>query len=98
MAIHIEHGVAGTPAPRPRFDVDLNVVIDGDTLEITTLDRLGRSTQTMLAFVSESRTRGAGLGALNLGRGALLRCSNTHWDELGEATQACLDVILPVQP
>jgi hypothetical protein len=36
---------------------------------ITTLDRLGRSTQNMLAFAYELRARGAGLGVLNLGGG-----------------------------
>ena len=34
---------------------------------ITTLDRLGRSTQNMLAFTDELRARGAGLRVLNLG-------------------------------
>lgn len=34
---------------------------------ITTLDRLGRSTQNMLAFAEELRGRGAGLRVLNLG-------------------------------
>ncbi|TFD84029.1 recombinase family protein [Cryobacterium lactosi] len=41
----------------------------GDTLVITTLDRLGRSTQNMLAFAEELRGRGAGLRVLNLGGG-----------------------------
>ena len=36
---------------------------------ITTLDRLGRSTQNMLAFADELRGRGAGLRVLNLGGG-----------------------------
>jgi DNA invertase Pin-like site-specific DNA recombinase len=38
-------------------------------LVITTLDRLGRSTQNMLAFADELRSRGAGLRVLNLGGG-----------------------------
>ncbi len=41
----------------------------GDTLVITTLDRLGRSTQNMLAFAEQLRGRGAGLRVLNLGGG-----------------------------
>jgi DNA invertase Pin-like site-specific DNA recombinase len=41
----------------------------GDTLVITTLDRLGRSTRNMLAFADELRSRGAGLRVLNLGGG-----------------------------
>jgi len=36
---------------------------------ITTLDRLGRSTQNILAFADELRARGAGLRVLNLGGG-----------------------------
>lgn len=45
----------------------LNALIEGDVLAITTLDRLGRSTQNMLAFADELRHRGAGLRVLNLG-------------------------------
>lgn len=36
---------------------------------VTTLDRLGRSTQNMLAFANDLRDRGAGLRVLNLGGG-----------------------------
>ncbi len=46
-----------------------NALIDGNTLMITTLDRLGRSTQNMLTLANELRTRGAGLPVLNLGGG-----------------------------
>ena len=42
---------------------------EGDTLVITTLDRLGRSTQNMLTFAEVLRGRGAGLRVLNLGGG-----------------------------
>lgn len=42
---------------------------DGDTLVTTTLDRLGRSTQNMLAFAQMLRDKGAGLRVLNLGGG-----------------------------
>jgi DNA invertase Pin-like site-specific DNA recombinase len=38
-------------------------------LVITTLDRLGRSTQNMLTFAETLRDRGAGLRVLNLGGG-----------------------------
>jgi DNA invertase Pin-like site-specific DNA recombinase len=53
----------------PQFDRALDALIEGDTLVITTLDRLGRSTQNMLAFADELRGRGAGLRVLNLGGG-----------------------------
>lgn len=67
--LYIDHGVSGSRASRPEFDRALEALIAGDTLVITTLDRLGRSTQNMLAFAEELRTRGAGLRVLNLGGG-----------------------------
>lgn len=67
--LYIDHGVSGTRNSRPQFDRALDALIDGDTLVITTLDRLGRSTQNMLAFADELRSRGAGLRVLNLGGG-----------------------------
>lgn len=67
--LYVDHGVSGARASRPQFDRALEALIDGDTLVITTLDRLGRSTQNMLAFADELRTRGAGLRVLNLGGG-----------------------------
>jgi len=67
--LYVDHGVSGARASRPQFDRALDALIDGDILVITTLDRLGRSTQNMLAFADELRTRGAGLRVLNLGGG-----------------------------
>ena len=67
--LYIDHGVSGARASRPQFDLALNALETGDTLVITTLDRLGRSTQNMLAFADELRSRGAGLRVLNLGGG-----------------------------
>ncbi len=67
--LYLDHGVSGARAARPQFDRALDALIDGDTLVITTLDRLGRSTQNMLAFADELRGRGAGLRVLNLGGG-----------------------------
>lgn len=67
--LYIDPGVPGARASRPEFDRALEALIVGDTLVITTLDRLGRSTQNMLAFAEELRTRGAGLRVLNLGSG-----------------------------
>ena len=67
--LYVDHGVSGARASRPQFDRALDALIDGDTLVITTLDRLGRSTQNMLAFADELRGRGAGLRVLNLGGG-----------------------------
>ena len=67
--LYVDHGVSGARASRPQFDRALDALIDGDTLVITTLDRLGRSTQNMLSFADELRGRGAGLRVLNLGGG-----------------------------
>jgi DNA invertase Pin-like site-specific DNA recombinase len=67
--LYIDHGVSGARASRPQFDRALHALVQGDTLVIATLDRLGRSTQNMLAFADELRSRGAGLRVLNLGGG-----------------------------
>lgn len=67
--LYIDLGVSGARATRPQFDQALEALIDGDTLVVTTLDRLGRSTQNMLALAEELRNRGAGLRVLNLGGG-----------------------------
>lgn len=67
--LYVDHGVSGARASRPQFDRAIDALIDGDTLVITTLDRLGRSTQNMLAFAEQLRGRGAGLRVLNLGGG-----------------------------
>jgi DNA invertase Pin-like site-specific DNA recombinase len=67
--LYVDQGVSGARASRPQFDRALDALMEGDTLVITTLDRLGRSTQNMLAFADELRGRGAGLRVLNLGGG-----------------------------
>lgn len=67
--LYIDQGISGARASRPQFDRALDALQAGDTLVITTLDRLGRSTQNMLAFADELRGRGAGLRVLNLGGG-----------------------------
>ena len=67
--LYLDQGVSGARASRPGFDRALGALHDGDTLLITTLDRLGRSTQNMLAFAEELRSRGAALRVLNLGGG-----------------------------
>jgi DNA invertase Pin-like site-specific DNA recombinase len=67
--LYVDHGVSGGRGSRPAFDKAIAAVEEGDTLVITTLDRLGRSTQNMLAFAETLRGRGAGLRVLNLGGG-----------------------------
>jgi DNA invertase Pin-like site-specific DNA recombinase len=67
--LYVDRGFSGARASRPGFDAALDALHSGDTLVITTLDRLGRSTQNMLAFAEQLRARGAGLRVLNLGGG-----------------------------
>ena len=67
--LYVDHGISGARASRPHFDLALDKLQDGDTLVIMALDRLGRSTQNMLAFAGELRGRGAGLRVLNLSGG-----------------------------
>ncbi|MEX5262152.1 recombinase family protein [Kocuria sp. CPCC 205263] len=67
--VYVDSGVSGSRASRPQFDRAVAALEKGDTLVITTLDRLGRSTQHMLSFAEALRGRGAGLRVLNLGGG-----------------------------
>jgi DNA invertase Pin-like site-specific DNA recombinase len=67
--LYVDQGVSGARASRPQFDRALAALEAGDTLVITTLDRLGRSTQNMLDFAQGLRDRSAGLRVLNLGGG-----------------------------
>lgn len=67
--LYLDHGVSGAHARRPQFDKALGAVQADDTLIVTTLDRLGRSTSNMLALANELRTQKVNLRVLNLGGG-----------------------------
>ncbi|WP_270264404.1 recombinase family protein [Kocuria marina] len=67
--LYIDHGVSGVHASRPEFDQAMSALQDGDTLVVTTLDRLGRSTQNMLDLAQALRAQGVRLRVLNLGGG-----------------------------
>lgn len=67
--VYVDHGVSGGFARRPHFDRALEALHEGDTLVVTTLDRLGRSTSNMLALAEELRLRKVNLRVLNLGGG-----------------------------
>lgn len=67
--LYIDHGVSGARASRRGFDRALDALHEGDTLVITTLDRLGRSTVNMLGLSEDLRARGVNLRVLNLGGG-----------------------------
>jgi len=65
--LYLDRGVSGTRASRPAFDLAVAALQAGDTLVITTLDRLGRSTVHMLALAEQLRQQGVSLRVLNLG-------------------------------
>ena len=67
--LYVDHGVSGAHARRPQFDKALDAVHEGDTLIVTTLDRLGRSTANMLALADTLRDQNVNLRVLNLGGG-----------------------------
>lgn len=67
--LYVDHGVSGAHACRPQFDKALGALHEGDTLIVTTLDRLGRSTSNMVALADELRLRQVNLRILNLGGG-----------------------------
>ena len=69
--LYIDHGVSGAHARRPAFDAALKALHEGDTLVISTLDRLGRSTMNMLALAADLRRRGSALQIINLGGGTV---------------------------
>lgn len=67
--LYVDHGVSGARASRPQFDRALEALQPGDTLVVTTLDRLGRTTSNMLDLSKQLLDGGAALRVLNLGGG-----------------------------
>ena len=67
--LYVDHGVSGARASRPQFDAARAALHAGDTLVVTTLDRLGRSTSNMLVLAGELQAADVGLRVLNLGGG-----------------------------
>jgi DNA invertase Pin-like site-specific DNA recombinase len=53
--LYVDHGVSGARATRPAFNEALRALHDGDTLVITTLGRLGWSTQNVLVLAEDLR-------------------------------------------
>jgi DNA invertase Pin-like site-specific DNA recombinase len=76
--LYIDHGISGARAVRPAFAAALEALQEGDTLVITTLDRLGRSTANMLTLATTLRKRGISLRVLNLGGGDV--DTSTPWE------------------
>lgn len=67
--LYTDHGVSGARAHRPALEQAFAALQEGDTLVITTLDRLGRSTANMLNLATDLRQRHINLRVLNLGGG-----------------------------
>ncbi|OMH27075.1 resolvase [Tersicoccus phoenicis] len=65
--MYVDSGVSGAKAKRPELDRAMSALEAGDTLVITTLDRLGRSTVNMLELSRQLDERGVNLRVLNLG-------------------------------
>ena len=53
-------------APRPQLEAALDFIREGDTLLVTKLDRLARSTQHLLEIADKVKAKGANLNVLNL--------------------------------
>ncbi|UQB14593.1 recombinase family protein [Clavibacter nebraskensis] len=60
--VHVDH-YSGTKASRPQWDRARDVLRTGDTLVITRLDRLGRSTKDLLSVAEWLRVNGIALVA-----------------------------------
>lgn len=65
--LYVDRDVSGARMSRPALDRALGALEPGDTLVVTTLDRLGRSTTHMLGLADELQDRGVNLRVLNLG-------------------------------
>jgi len=67
--LYVDEGSSGARAARPQFALARTALEPGDTFVIASLDRLGQSTQNVLAFVEGLSDRGVELRVLNLGGG-----------------------------
>ncbi|POH64757.1 resolvase [Cryobacterium zongtaii] len=65
--LYIDQGSSGARAARPQFYAALAALEPGDTFVIATLDRLGQSTQNVLAVSKRLSDRGVELRVLDLG-------------------------------
>ncbi|MTE16916.1 recombinase family protein [Nocardia aurantiaca] len=64
--IHLDIA-SGAKSSRPRFDLVMQLLREGDTLVVTRLDRLGRSLQHLVNLGAELRDRGVGLHVIEQG-------------------------------
>jgi DNA invertase Pin-like site-specific DNA recombinase len=66
--IHLDTA-SGAKASRPKLDLVLQLLRDGDGLKITRLDRLSRSVLHLVTLGAELRARGIGLHVIEQGMG-----------------------------
>lgn len=59
--------ISGAKSSRPKFDLVMQLLREGDTLKVTRLDRLGRSMQHLVNLGAELRERGIGLHVIEQG-------------------------------
>ena len=65
--LYVDDGFGGSRTDRPALQEAVHALERGDTLVVTTLDRLGRSTNNVLVLARELDYRSVGLRVLNLG-------------------------------
>ena len=58
----------GTKTNRPELDKLMSVLSEGDTLVVTKLDRIARSTRSGLDIIEELLTKGVSINILNMGK------------------------------
>jgi len=63
----IFHEQVSSVGKRPQLEAALDFIREGDTLLVTKLDRLARSTQHLLEVADRVKAKGADLSILNLG-------------------------------
>ncbi len=64
--IHVDHA-SGAKSSRPKLDLVLRILRDGDVLVVTRLDRLGRSVLHLVTLGAQLRDRGVGLQVVEQG-------------------------------
>ncbi|WSY72153.1 recombinase family protein [Streptomyces sp. NBC_00885] len=57
----LTHALAQDPSSRPKLDLVMQLLREGDTLKVTRLDRLSRSVLHLETLGAELRERGIGL-------------------------------------
>lgn len=67
VKLYRDHGLSGARRNRPGLQAMLDDLVEGDTLTVWKLDRLGRSTIHLLSILEDLQTRGIHFHALTQG-------------------------------